>query len=77
MMNMMLLQLAIFALLICLIKSQNVTMTATESEADTVIEETTEIASSLLEAVLRSDRDMLAKALSDGDDIDVVNVNGW
>ena len=77
MMNMMLLQLAIFALLICLIKSQNVTMTATESEADTVIEETTEIASSLLEAVLRSDTDMLVKALSDGDDIDVVNVNGW
>ena len=77
MMNMMLLQLAIFALLICLIKSQNVTMTVTESEADTVIEETTEISSSLLEAVLRSDTDMLAKALSDGDDIDVVNVNGW
>ena len=56
------------ALLLCSTQCQDAIVTATEE---------TEIVSHLLQGVGASDAAMIAKAISDGENIDVTNVNGW
>lgn len=70
MMYMRLFLLAIAASLLCLSRGQEA--------ADTNVTEIVEPKISyLLEGVLMSDTVMVVKAIADGEDIDVVNVNGW
>ena len=61
-------QLAIFALLLCSTHCQDAIVTAPEE---------TEVVSYLLQGVGSSDAAMIAKAIADGENIDVTNVNGW
>ena len=89
-MNSLLFQIAILSAVICLslgtdaVTKPVITTTATALTADAVSAESikpvipvTEIASNLLEGVLKSDIKMIEKAIADGEDINVSNVNGW
>lgn len=62
------LQLTVLALLVCSTNCQVANATATDA---------TEIVSLLLQGVGSSDTVMIAKAIADGESIDVTNVNGW
>jgi hypothetical protein len=86
-MNTLLLQIAILSVVICLTLGADVTkpvITTSALSTDPVSDDdikpvipVTEIASNLLEGVLKSDIEMIEKAIADGEDINVSNVNGW
>lgn len=90
-MNSLLFQIAILSVVICLsfgadvvVKpafSANITsaLSAEPLSADAIKPDVpvTEIASNLLEGVLKSDIEMIEKAIADGEDINVSNINGW
>lgn len=90
-MNSLLFQIAILSLVICLSFGADVVVktaltanitsalsadlpTADATKPDIPV---TEIASNLLEGVLKSDIKMIEKAIADGEDINVSNINGW
>ena len=89
-MNSLLLQVALLSVMICLSLGSDVivkpviTPDALSTDALKIdalttdaTEAPTEIASYLLEGVLKSDIAMIDKAIADGEDINVSNVNGW
>jgi hypothetical protein len=87
-MNSLLFQIAILSVVICLSLGADVVtkpvITTSALSADPLSTDdikpefpVTEIASNLLEAVLKSDIDMIEKAIADGEDINVSNINGW